>query len=106
MPTSAFQLRSHILLGILLFYSEYQPRQTAMGVCFKCPQSTCYIVDIYDSIPLYSQQSTPLQKQVATVIKTADPKFKLVFVDIQRQLGSSDCELFAIAFCYESLSWP
>lgn len=58
------------------------------------------IVDIYDSIPSYNQQSISLQKQVAAVIKTADPKFELRFVDVQRQSGASDCGLltFAVAF--------
>ena len=60
-----------------------------------CPEG---VVDVYDSIPAYSIGSTTLKKQIATILNTKSPSFKLRFIDVQRQNGSDDCALFAIAF--------
>lgn len=56
------------------------------------------VVEIYDSLPNYSFNSSTLKEQVATVLKTEEKSFQLHHVDVQRQSGGADCALFAIAF--------
>ena len=41
---------------------------------------------------------TPLNRQVASVLQTPQADFELRYVDVQRQVGGSDCGLFALTF--------
>ena len=59
-----------------------------------CPDNT---IDVYDSLPSNSVGSKSLQEQVAAIIHTEEKSFELRFINVQRQCGSSDCALFAIA---------
>ena len=52
------------------------------------------VVKVYDIMPSYSVYSLALTRQVST-IPQAD--FELRHVDVQCQVGGSDCGLFAIA---------
>ena len=54
------------------------------------------VVFVYDS--LFHQCSPHVQQQISTISRTKSPEIKLCFVNVQRQSGSSDCGLFAIAF--------
>lgn len=56
------------------------------------------IVDVYDSIPVYSVGSYSLRKQIAAILKTPESTFQLRFPDVKHQSGGSNCGLFAIAF--------
>lgn len=56
------------------------------------------IVEVYDSMPSYSVHSSTLTRQVATILQTPQADFELRHVDVQHQVGGSDCGLFAIAF--------
>ena len=56
------------------------------------------VVEVYDSMPSYSAHSSALTRQVATVLQTPQAEFELRHVDVQRQVGGSDCGLFAVAF--------
>ena len=53
---------------------------------------------MYDSLPSCSTNSSSLHRQIATIMKAEYAVFIVKHVDIQRQLGSSDCRLMAIAF--------
>ena len=61
----------------------------------NCPPG---VVDVYDSAPAYYTASHTLQKQIAAMIKTPQSTFQMRIVNVQRQSGSSDCALFAVAF--------
>ena len=54
-------------------------------------------IDVYDSLPANSVGSKSLQEQVAAIIHTEETLFELRFINVQRQSGSCDCALFAIA---------
>ena len=56
------------------------------------------MVYVYDSLPSCSINSSSLHRQIATIMKAEDAAFIVKHVDVQRQLGSSDCGLMAIAF--------
>ena len=56
------------------------------------------VVKVYDSMPSYSVHSSALTRQVASILRTPQADFELRHVDVQRQVGGSDCGLFAIAF--------
>ena len=56
------------------------------------------VVEIFNSMPAYSTTSSGLKRQVAAILKTSEKSFDLYHVDVQRQVGGSDCCLFAIAF--------
>ena len=56
------------------------------------------VVEVYDSIPSYSVHSSNLTRQVAAILQTPHADFELRHVDVQRQVGGSDCGLFALAF--------
>jgi len=53
-------------------------------------------VYVYDS--LYRQLSDKVQSQIACIMKTPFRQINAHFIDIQRQSGTSDCGVFAIAF--------
>ena len=59
-------------------------------------------VQVYDSMFSYSSQC--LRAQVACILHTNKPSFKLQFVDVHLQDGSNDCGIFSIAYavtiCY------
>ena len=52
---------------------------------------------MYDSLPANSLGSKSLQEQVAAIICTKEKFFELRFINVQRQCGSCECALFAIA---------
>ena len=56
------------------------------------------VVEVFDSMPAYSTTSSGLKKQVAAILKTSEKSFDLYHVDVQRQVGGSDCGLSALAF--------
>ena len=66
----------------------------ALLIAFRPPG----IVHVYDSRPSCSTNSSRLHRQLAAIMKTEDASFTVKHVDVQRQVGSSDCGLFAIAF--------
>ena len=55
-------------------------------------------------MPSCSKKSMSLKKQISTILCTSQKSFTIEHVDVQRQIGTSDCGLFAIAFavalCY------
>ena len=52
----------------------------------------------FDSTPAYSTTSTGLKRQVDAILKTSEKSFDLYHVDVQCQMGGSDCGIFALAF--------
>ena len=56
------------------------------------------VVEVYNSMPSYSAHSSALSRQVARVLQTPQADFELRHVAVQRQVGGSDCGLFAVAF--------
>ena len=49
-------------------------------------------------IAFYSTTLYIFQKQVAAIMKISSKSFELEHVDVQQQIGTSDCALFAMAF--------
>ena len=50
-----------------------------------------------NSLPCYSMKSPTLSLQVAAILRSPTATIELSFTNIQRQIGGSDCGLFAIA---------
>ena len=67
-------------------------------VCVSNVLSSPEVVEVFDSMPAYSTTSLSLTRQVAAILKTKEKSFDLYHVDVQRQVGGSDCGLFALAF--------
>ena len=67
-------------------------------VCVSNVFSSPGVVEVFDSMPAYSTTSSGLKRQVAAILKTSEKSFDLYHVDVQRQVGGSDCCLFALAF--------
>ena len=67
-------------------------------VCVSDMLSPPGVVEVYDSMPAYSQHSSVLKRQVAVILQTPHTAFELRHVDVQRQLGGADCGLYALAF--------
>ena len=67
-------------------------------VCVSNVFSSPGVVEVFDSMPAYSTTLSGLKRQVAAILKTSEKSFDLYHVDVQRQVGGSDCCLFAIAF--------
>ena len=61
----------------------------------NCPAG---VVDVYDSVPRMSYNCKILQKQLAALAKTIHRELEIRFIDVQHQVDSNDCGLFAIAF--------
>ena len=61
----------------------------------NCPAE---VVDVYDSMPRMSYNCKILQKQLAALAKTIHRELEIRFIDVQHQIDSNDCGLFAIAF--------
>ena len=55
-------------------------------------------VEVYDSIPCMSMNSINLHKQIAAIMNTDNEMIRINHIDVQRQTGSNDCGLFAMAF--------
>ena len=55
-------------------------------------------MEVFDSMPAYSTTSSGLKRQVAAILTMSEKYFDLYHIDVQRQVGGSDCCLFAIAF--------
>lgn len=53
-------------------------------------------VNVYDS--KYYTASAEVKIQVASILHTEYPQIKLLFQDVQKQVGSSDCGVFALAY--------
>ena len=51
---------------------------------------------VYDSLNKCLTTSTELQ--IASIVNTSQPKISIEFVDVQKQCGSSDCGVYAIAY--------
>ena len=66
-------------------------------VCVSNVLSSSGVVEVYDSKPNFSIGSSVLHEQVAKILRIEGKSFKLNHVDVQRQLGSNDCGLYAIA---------
>ena len=54
------------------------------------------VVRVYNSKYQYLTTSTELQ--LASLVNTPEPRITLEFVDVQKQCGSSDCGVYAVAF--------
>ena len=67
-------------------------------VCVSNVFSPPGVVEVFDSMPAYSTTSSTLKKQVASILKAPGKSFDLHHIDVQRQMGGSDCCLFAVAF--------
>ena len=67
-------------------------------ICASNMLSPPGVVEVYDSMPSYSVHSSNLTRQVAAILQTPQADFELRHVDVQRQVGGSDCGLFALAF--------
>ncbi len=55
-------------------------------------------VDVYDSMPTLTMNSHCLQLQLAAILKCSKNLFIVRHVNVQRQIGGSECGLFAISF--------
>ena len=66
-------------------------------VCASTVGCSSGTVEVFDSF-LAIHASYDLQKQLACIMKTPSPFFTINHVYVQRQIGSSDCGLFSIAF--------
>ncbi len=53
---------------------------------------------VYDSLPSGGTLSSRVKEQIASICCTPKNKIDVTFVDVQRQIGGSDCGLFALAF--------
>jgi len=53
-------------------------------------------VDVYDS--LYSSTSASMKQQIAALFSTSKESIELRFIDVQKQSGTNDCGLYAIAY--------
>ena len=51
---------------------------------------------MYDS--LYNCLTTSTELQIASIVNTSQPKISVEFVDIEKQFGSSDCGVYALAY--------
>ena len=67
-------------------------------VCVSNVQCQTNTVNVFDSLPHFSMKSTDLSCQVATILKSPSTAINLNFINTQRQIGGSDCGLFAIAY--------
>ena len=67
-------------------------------VCLSTINASAGVIDVFDSMPSLSRTSMSLQYQAAAILKTAEKEFTLRFIDVQRQNGTDDCALFALAF--------
>ena len=67
-------------------------------VCASNMLSPPGVVEVYDSMPAYPTHSSVLKRQVAAILQTPLSAFELRHVNVQHQVGGSDCSLFAIAF--------
>ena len=54
------------------------------------------VVRVYDS--LYKCLTTSTELQIASIVNTSQPKISIELVDVQKQCGSSDCSVYAIAY--------
>ena len=54
------------------------------------------VIDVYDS--LYESVSSYVENQVAAIVFTETEDITLNFIDVQKQTGTCDCGLFALAF--------
>ena len=54
------------------------------------------VVRVYDS--LYNCLTTSTELQIASIVNTSQPKISVEFVDVQKQFGSSDCGVYALAY--------
>ena len=52
-------------------------------------------VRVYDSI--YQSVNIKVKEQIASLLYTQEKEIKLKFMNIQKQSGSNDCEIFAVA---------
>ena len=62
-----------------------------------CPPG---VIEVYDSIPSFSTGSYGLYKQLAAILRCNTDNLMLKFVNVQRQVGTAECGVFAIAFAY------
>ena len=53
-------------------------------------------VEIFDS--MYTKLSDAIKMQIANIVYTSNPHITILFQNVQKQSGSSDCGLFSIAF--------
>ena len=65
---------------------------TVSNVGIKSPA----IVKVYDS--KYTSASPDLKMQIASLLHTEHPEIQLQYPKVQKQIGGSDCGLFAVAF--------
>ena len=64
-------------------------------LCIVVNTATC-VVEVMDSASSKLNEITMLQ--IAKIVNTKKPSFKIVVLPVQQQQGSSDCGLFAISF--------
>ena len=67
-------------------------------VCVSNVFSSPRVVGVFDSMLAYSTTLSGLKRQVSAILKTLEKSFDLYHVDVQRQVGGSDCGLFTLAF--------
>ena len=67
-------------------------------VCVSNYNCFPHTVDVFDSIRGFSVNSSSLKNQIAAILKTPTSSFNINFIDVQTQMGSNDCGIFAIAF--------
>ena len=54
------------------------------------------VVRVYDS--KYQCLTTTTELQLASLVNTPESQINIKFVDVQKQCGSSDCGVYAVAF--------
>ncbi len=68
-----------------------------IGVCAFNKFSPKRAVDVFDS-SFSGGSLLSLKKQLVVIIKCVFPSFYIRYVEVERQVGTADCGLFAIAF--------
>ena len=66
-------------------------------VCVSNYYCSPHTVDVLDSIRGFSVNSSSLKNLIAAILKTPTSSFNINFIDVQTQMGSNDCGIFAIA---------
>ena len=72
--------------------------KTGCVVCVSNYNCSPHTVDVFDSIRVFSVNSSSLKNQIAAILKTPASSFNINFIDVQTQMGLNDCGIFAIAF--------
>lgn len=72
--------------------------QQSLGLCLERFFSSRCCWCVWQPTSSYSANSPSLLRQVAVILKSKEKSFVIRHVEVQRQSGTKDCGLFAVAF--------